>query len=88
MDINLLIKELTDQQKHALLRALEEDLGWYSATSVCVSDVEDTLRENNTTPMPDQDAIRAACNHVARKCEIDIDDLIDWACVIAKGQTN
>jgi len=82
MDYDKFVNDLSWLDKVELSKSLESSLREYSTAYICFDDVKGRLNEMGET-MPDDDAIDIACRYVARKCEIDLEHLIDWACEVA-----
>jgi len=88
------IDHLTHQEKLTLLNQLEQHFGWHPVASVCVEDVKEYLEslDLDESEVPNDDQIRRACKYVARKADVDVDYLIEWASEVAqelqtKGET-
>jgi hypothetical protein len=77
------IDHLNNSEKLALLNQLEQHFGWNPVASVCVEDVKEYFQRDDIQP-PSDENIRKACKYVARKADVDIEHLIDWASEIAQ----
>ena len=80
------IETLSNEDKLTLLTQLEQHFGWNPVAAVCVEDVKQALinLELEDGEMPTQANIAYACKYVARKADVDINDLIDWAVDVAQ----
>jgi DNA repair ATPase RecN len=80
------IDHLTDDEKLQLLKQIEQHFGWHPVASVCVQDVKDYLEslDIDDADIPTDENISKACQYVARKAEVDINYLIDWAGDVAQ----
>ena len=77
------IDHLSDQEKLTLLTQLEQHFGWHPVASVCMEDVKEYLQREDSE-FPSDENIRKACKYVARKSDVDIGYLIDWAAEVAQ----
>jgi len=80
------IDHLSDQEKLTLLTQLEQHFGWHPVASVCMEDVKEYLQslDLEDSEVPSDENIRKACKYVARKSDVDIGYLIDWAAEVAQ----
>ena len=78
------IQDLTVSEKLDLLKQLEQHFGWNPVAAVCVQDVSDHLENLDVDVKPTDEHIAQACRYVARKADIDVSHLIDWAADVAQ----
>lgn len=76
------IDHLNNAEKLELLTQLERHFGWFPVASVCVDDVKEYCQRDDIPP-PSDENIRNACKYVARKSDVDIEHLIEWAAEVA-----
>ena len=76
------IENMTRDEQIKLYHQLEEALGWYGVVTLCADDVKAHMTECEMT-IPEDEVIKDACAHVARKADIEHSFIWDWAAELA-----